>query len=214
MLAHTAGSIQNFTCEHESMTQASTVTLHWLPLGAGGRLVRFSGRIWELIAARREGRDPAPLFHSALEVEGPAGTSIVEIAPVVNSLPADHGVVCEGPVGAAWAGRFRIFRYELRCWERGRIPDLEFESGKPVSLSADPAVAARLLEIAPRVPMLVWGRDELRLGEMWNSNSVIAWLLAGAGIEGEGGEPPGSGRAPGWRAGAEAARMVPPSLRS
>ena len=187
-----------------------TVNLHWLPLGAGGRVVRFSGRVWELIAARRAGRSPAPLFHSALELSGPAGTAVIEIAPVVNSLPAEHGVVSEGPVGAAWAGRFRIFRYELRCWEQGRIPDLEFEIGDPVALSDDPAVAARIVNLTPQVPMLVWGRDELRLGEMWNSNSVIAWLLAGSGLELEGVEPPDGGIAPGWQAGIEAARLAPP----
>lgn len=213
MLAHPTGSIHIFTCEDCPVTRLSTVTLHWLPLGAGGTVVRLSGRIFEALMARREGRRPAPLFHSALEIEGPGGTSMIEIAPVVNSLPPDHGVVGEGPVGAAWAGRFRAFRYELRCWEQGRIPDLEFERGRPVPLSEDPAVAARIIEIAPRVPMLIWGRDELRLGEMWNSNSVIAWLLTGAGIESEGIEPPDSGRAPGWHAGAEAARMVPPGNR-
>lgn len=213
MLAHTDGSIQHFTCEDAPMVPVPTVTLHWLPLGAGGTVVRLSGRIWEKLAARRELRDPQPLFHSALEVVGRGGPSVIEIAPVVNSLPADHGVVGEGPVGSAWAGRFRIFRYELRCWERGRIPDLEFEQGKPQPLSEDLDVAERILEIAPRVPMLTWGRDELRLGEMWNSNSVIAWLLAGAGIPAGEIRPPGSGRAPGWDAGAEAARMVPPADR-
>lgn len=190
------------------MDQTPTVTLHWLPLGAGGTVVRFSGRIWELVAARREAREPVPLFHSALEVGGPRGTSIIEIAPVVNSLPADHGVAGEGPVGAVWAGRFRIFRYELRCWEQGRIPDLEFERGSPVTLSDDPDAAVRILDLVPGVPMLTWGRDELRLGEMWNSNSVISWLLAGAGIEAEAVEPPDSGRAPGWHAGIEAARLA------
>ena len=50
-----------------------------------------------------------------------------------------------------------------------------------------------------RVPTLVWGRDELGTGEMWNSNSVIAWLLAGTG--GSAMEPPVGGRAPGWAAG-------------
>ncbi|MFL6252983.1 MAG: hypothetical protein ACJ75N_21100, partial [Actinomycetes bacterium] len=45
------------------------------------------------------------------------------------------------------------------------------------------------------------GRDELRTGEMWNSNSLISWLLARAGIDTEGLEPPVGGRAPGWNAG-------------
>ena len=51
------------------MTSGSpTVILHWLPLGAGGTVVRICGASWERLAARREDRRPAPLFHSALEV--------------------------------------------------------------------------------------------------------------------------------------------------
>jgi hypothetical protein len=47
----------------------------------------------------------------------------------------------------------------------------------------------------------VWGRDELGTGEMWNSNSVIAWVIARSGIEAQSIQPPQGGRAPGWRAG-------------
>jgi hypothetical protein len=36
---------------------------------------------------------------------------------------------------------------------------------------------------------------------MWNSNSVIAWVIAGSGIDAESIQPPRRGRAPGWRAG-------------
>jgi hypothetical protein len=54
--------------------------------------------------------------------------------------------------------------------------------------------------------MPVWGRDELHAGEMWNSNSVIAWLIARTGLEAEAIEPPPAGRAPGWNAGLVAVR--------
>ncbi len=40
-------------------------------------------------------------------------------------------------------------------------------------------------------------RDELKAGEMWNSNSVVAWLVAAAGIPTENVGPPPRGRAPG-----------------
>jgi hypothetical protein len=50
------------------------------------------------------------------------------------------------------------------------------------------------------------GRDELCTGEMWNSNSVNSWLIAGCGLDAESIEPPVGGRAPGWRAGIVAAR--------
>jgi hypothetical protein len=71
----------------------------------------------------------------------------------------------------------------------------------PVTVAHDPARASRVLELVPSVPTPVWGRDELGAGEMWNSNSVTAWLLARAGIDVAGIEPPPGGRAPGWRAG-------------
>jgi hypothetical protein len=177
-------------------------------------VVTTSGHIWERLQARREYRSPAPLFHSALEVSGLEGNSVIEIAPAVNSLPANRGVVGEGPVGAAWAGRFRIFRYELRCWRQGKIPDLEFEPGKPVVMSRSSQVAETVIHLTREVPMLTWGRDELRLGEMWNSNSVIAWLLSGAGADLDGVTPPDGGRAPGWDAGIEACRMSPPAAIS
>ena len=50
-----------------------------------------------------------------------------------------------------------------------------------------------------------WGRDELGSGEMWNSNSVIAWLLARVEVDVQAISPPHGGRAPGWRAGVECA---------
>jgi hypothetical protein len=41
----------------------------------------------------------------------------------------------------------------------------------------------------------------LAAGEMWNSNSVISWLIAGSGLNPESIQPPDGGRAPGWNAG-------------
>ncbi len=41
---------------------------------------------------------------------------------------------------------------------------------------------------------------------MWNSNSVIAWLVARAGLDAEAIQPPTGGRAPGWNAGFVVAR--------
>jgi hypothetical protein len=76
----------------------------------------------------------------------------------------------------------------------------------PVHLSSNAADARRLLELVPDVPTLVWGRDELRAGEMWNSNSVVSWLLARGGLDTEMIRPPTGGRAPGWKAGLVAAK--------
>jgi hypothetical protein len=57
----------------------------------------------------------------------------------------------------------------------------------------------------PSVPT-PWGRDELRAGEMWNSNSVVAWLIAQTGLDVDAIQPPVGGRAPGWNAGLVVAR--------
>jgi hypothetical protein len=56
------------------------------------------------------------------------------------------------------------------------------------------------------LPSPVWGRDELKTGEMWNSNSVISWLLARSGLPTSAICPPAGGRAPGWEAGLVTAR--------
>ena len=61
----------------------------------------------------------------------------------------------------------------------------------------DSLVAQRILEHLPTIPTPVWGRDELRTGEMWNSNSVISWVLARSGVDCAALELPAGGRAPG-----------------
>ncbi|WP_231248591.1 hypothetical protein [Nocardioides furvisabuli] len=118
---------------------------------------------------------------------------------------SDRGVLCEGPVGSARLGRFRALRYELRCWAGGRIPDVAEAVDSPVRTTEDPARAVRVLELLALVPPLVWGRDELALGEMWNSNSAVAWVLARSGHDMDAIRPPAGGRAPGWGAGLELA---------
>jgi hypothetical protein len=46
---------------------------------------------------------------------------------------------------------------------------------------------------------------------MWNSNSVVAWLIARAGIDPGRARLPAGGRAPGWDAGLAVAARQPPS---
>jgi len=182
------------------------VDLYWLPLGAGGSSVKLNGRAYEALAAIRARRRPLDLFHAALQVAAPEGRFAVEIAPVPDAKGAARGAVADGAVGSRSAGRLRIFRYELRCWRDGTIPDLGEAVESPVRLSDEGATATRLLAYLPAVPMPVWGRDELRAGEMWTSNSTIAWLLCRAGIEAEAIALPHRGRAPGWDAGIMVAR--------
>jgi hypothetical protein len=177
------------------------IDLYWLPLGAGGNFVRFNGRVYEAIKARLDRRPVCDLYHSALQVFVPEGRYVIENTPVVDDRGHDRGVVAEGPVGARWAGRFRMFRYELRRWRDGVIPDLGEAVDSPLRLSSDLSDARRLLELVPRMPILVWGRDESKIGEMWNSNSMISWLIASTGLDVDSIEPPARGRAPGWNAG-------------
>ena len=134
------------------------------------------------------------------------GRYVIEQTPVPGGLAGERGVVAGGAVGARWAGRFRIFRYEVRCWRDGDIPDRDEAVDSPRRLTDDPAVAERVLGLAPHVPANVWGRDELAAGEMWNSNSIVAWLLARSGLAPESLHPPAGGRAPGWQAGIAVAR--------
>ena len=122
------------------------------------------------------------------------------MAPIPDLHGARRGVVAEGPVGTRWAGRLRMFRYEIRRWRGGEIPDAQ-EAVSTVRVGIDLTCARRLLDLAPSVPTPVWGRDELDTGEMWNSNSVTSWLLKRAGVNTDQIEPPLDGRAPGWRAG-------------
>jgi len=92
------------------------VDLYWLPLGTGGHSVRLNGLVFEAVVARMERRPPRDLYHSALEVRAPSGRFVIEQAPVRDNDGAERGVVAEGVVGSRLAGRFRIFRYEVRRW--------------------------------------------------------------------------------------------------
>ena len=184
------------------------IDLYWLPLGAGGHFVRLNGRIYERIAAWRGHRQTYALYHSALEVRVPEGRFVIESAPIRPSDGPERGVVGEGAVGSRWAARFRLFRYELRFWRNGIIPDIAEAVESPRRLTDDLERARKLLSLAASVPTPVWGRDELHAGDMWNSNSFIAWLIARSGLDTNSIGPPAGGRAPGWDAGLILARRA------
>jgi hypothetical protein len=184
----------------------AAVDLYWIPLGAGGHCVRFNGKVFEAIEAARQHRARCDLYHSALVIELEGDRYTIEVAPSPDANETSRGVVAHGPVGSRWIGWLRLFRYEVRCWRGGSIPDLVYAVGEPRRLTTNPHIARRVLDLVPTVPTAVWGRDELKAGEMWNSNSVIAWLVATAGLPTERLRPPPRGRAPGWLAGLEATR--------
>jgi hypothetical protein len=175
--------------------------LYWIPLGAGGHSVRFNGIVYEALSAAIHHRARFDIYHCALTIRVPTGVYTVEMTPVPNRRGWERGVVVEGAVGARWAGRLRIFRYEVRCWRSGVIPDLQHAIGGPVRLADDAAVAEHILELLPWVPALTWGRDESGVGEMWSCNSIVSWVLSRAGVDTDAISLPSRGRAPGWDAG-------------
>lgn len=179
--------------------------LYWIPLGAGHHVVRISGWIYEALVAAIQHRPRRPLFHSALVATTPRGRFVIEMTEIRDNRGEERGVVAEGPVGSIRLRRLRLFRYEIRRWREGVIPDIGYAIGSPVRITDDPEVARQVLDLVPFVPTLVWGRDQLHAGDMWNSNSVTSWLLARLGLQAAAGEPPQGGRAPGWVAGIIAA---------
>ena len=192
----TADMDQQTTPEHDR------VVLYWIPLGAGGAVaVRVSGRVYEWTRALVERRRPLDLYHTALEVDLEGNRFIIENAwPSPDDVIGSRGVVNEGPVWSLFLGRFRMFRYEIRCWRDGVISDFS-KAAATLTLTCDRETARRLLELAPSVPVEIWGRDPSGIGEMWSSNSVISYLLAVSGLPAAHYPPPAGGRAPGWATG-------------
>ena len=136
------------------MTEESEagVDLYWLPLGAGGHSVRLNGRVFEAVVARIERRTACDLYHSALVVRAPSGRFVIEQAPIRDNDGAKRGVVAEGAVGSRLAGRFRIFRYEVRRWRDGVIPDVAEAVGSPQRLTDDPGKCNACSIWCPRCP--------------------------------------------------------------
>jgi hypothetical protein len=191
---------------HDRRLELSSIDLYWLPLGAGGRSVRLNGFVFEAAVSCVERRAACDLYHSALEVRTPSARFVIEMAPVRDGDGARRGVVAGGAVGSKRARGFRIFRYEVRRWRDGVIPDVAEAVASPQRLTEDLEQVQRMLDLVPQVPTPVWGRDELAAGEMWNSNSLTSWLIVRSGLEIETIQPPLAGRAPGWDAGVVVAR--------
>lgn len=179
--------------------------LLWLPVGAGGHVVVHTSRWWEAYRALRERRPAQRLFHAALVVMMGGERYTIEMTPAWGVPRGSRGVVATGPVGLRVLGRSRFFRYEVRCWPGGVIPDEAYAVGSGVRFALSDVQARALIARVGSVPTLVWGRNAFATGDMWNSNSLIAWLLSGSGIDASRIEPPDGGRAPGWSAGVAAA---------
>jgi hypothetical protein len=133
--------------------------------------------------------------------------------PIPVADGTQRGVVVQGPVFSRRLARWRVFRYEVRRLLDGVIADEDEAVASPQLLSDDLLAARRLLDLVGSLPTPVWGRDKLGTGEMWNSNSVISWLLARAGLSADAIRPPAGGGAPGWAAGLVTAHREPTDER-
>ena len=133
----------------------AAVDLFWIPLGAGQHIVRLSGKLYEATSAWLQQRPRQDLYHSALVVVIPEGRFVVEQTPVTDMHGERRGVVVEGPVGSTLVRRFRLFRYEVRRWRDGVIPDIA-QAVSHVRVADDPVRAERILDLvhvgtAPRL---------------------------------------------------------------
>jgi hypothetical protein len=71
-----------------------------------------------------------------------------------------------------------MFRYEVRRWPDGVIPDAEEAVASPQPLSDDPLRARRLLDLVGSLPNPVWGRDELGTGPGGGPAPAAQWREA------------------------------------
>lgn len=183
--------------------------LYWIPLGSGPGLgsavVRLTGAGYSL-ARGPAGRPRASVFHVAALAWRNARPWTIEMGPAWGANAGSNSVAATGAVGWRFLGRWRAFRYEVRCGPGSTIPDLAYAVGPAETVARGSAVVRRVLALAPRVPTATWGRDELGTGQMWNSNAMISWLLVAGGVDVSRVAAPPGGIAPGWQAGVRAAR--------
>jgi hypothetical protein len=154
----------------------------------------LNGIVYETISAMSQHRPRCDIYHAALTIRTTQGLYVVEMTPIPDRRGSDRGVVAEGSVGARWAGRLRLFRYEVRRWRDGEIPDLQYATAE-VRVTEEPTIAQRVFDVLPAVPTATWGRDELHTGALTQAGLDTAAIAL-----------PALGRAPGWDAGIAVAK--------
>jgi hypothetical protein len=94
----------------------------------------------------------------------------------------------EGAVGSRLAGRYRLFRYEIRRWHDGVIPDIGEAVSSPVRVTQDLVQASLVLDLVESVPALVWDgtratRATCGIRTRWSHGCslALASILAGYG---------------------------------
>ena len=89
--------------------------LYWIPLGAGGRCVRFSGRVFEALQAARQHRQRCDLYHAALVVELDGEGYTIELAPSPDADTSSRGA------GGYWPRREPLRRLVAPVSLRGPL---------------------------------------------------------------------------------------------
>ncbi|MFN8616707.1 MAG: hypothetical protein U0837_06390 [Dehalococcoidia bacterium] len=183
----------------------SSADLYWIPVGAGTRFQKASLVLYESVTAFVSRRPRQRLVHGGLVCVLDGEPFTVELMPA----PAgpNHRDEVTGPVGAGFAGRLRLFRYQVCLLPNASLPDEQWAVEPPVRMTEDAETVRKLIEASHAVPAYTWGRRRPGHPEMWTSDSALAWILGRAGLHPEQLAVPAGCRAPGWFAGlAEAAR--------
>ena len=134
--------------------------------------------------------------------------------PIPDENGASRGAVVEGPVFSRTFSAWRGLRHEVCVWRDGTIFDAGWAVESPQCVTSGAHVARRAIELASQVPARVSGRDEAGVGDIWNSTSVVSWILAPAGLDMDGIRPPARGAAPRWHAGFALARRFAEDRRA
>lgn len=99
--------------------------------------MRGSGRLYEAMVATLHHRARLDPYHSASIVQWNNQAFAIEMAPAWAVHAPDRGVTGAGPVGMPSWGRARLFRYEIRCWPDGAIPDVADAVDSPRRVSTN-----------------------------------------------------------------------------
>jgi len=197
----------------EQPGQPSFADLYWIPVGAGTRFQKASLAAYETVAASLSRRARQELVHGGLACSLRGEPFTLELMPALPGPNVRHEVT--GPVGFAFAGRLRLFRYQVCVLPNAALPDQQFAVEPPARLCEDDARVQAILDASRVVPAYTWGRRRPGHPEMWTSDSALAWILDRAGLAPERLALPAGCRAPGWQAGlAEAASTQKPHSRA
>lgn len=181
------------------MQLPSSADLYWIPVGAGTHFQKASLVVYEAVVAAVSRRPRQRLVHGGLVCVLDGERFTLELMPAPAGPNPRNEVT--GPVGAAFAGRWRLFRYQVCLLPNASLPDERWAVEPPIRLSEDAAAVRAIVGASKEVPAYTWGRRRPGHPEMWTSDSALAWILDRAGLHPERLVVPAGCRAPGWSAG-------------